>query len=64
MTIRELKAVIDKVIDGVPETHDGDIRIWHGKKEYEVRAVSGYNVFLQLNFETGAKTYDGQEDEE
>jgi hypothetical protein len=63
MTIRELKAVIDKVLDGVPEKHDGDIRIWHGKKEYEVRAVSGYNVFLRLNIETGAKTYEAWEED-
>lgn len=64
MTIREMKAVIEQCLDGVPETHDGEIRIWHGKKEYEVRAVSGYNLFLRLNIETGAKTYDGWEDEE
>ena len=31
--------------------------------EYEVRAVSGYNVFLRLNIETGAKTYDRWGDE-
>lgn len=58
MTIRNLKSYIDSYLENVPDTHDGEIRIWHGKKEYEIRAVSGGNVFLRLNIETGAKTYD------
>ena len=58
MTIRQLKAVIDEYLKDVPETHDGDIRIWHGKKEYEIREVHGNGVLIRLNLQTGAKTYD------
>jgi hypothetical protein len=58
MTIRNLKSIIDNYLENVPETHDGEIRVWHGKKEYEIRTVSGGEVLLRLNIETGAKTYD------
>lgn len=60
MTIREMKKVIDDYLARAPETADGDIRIWHGKREYEVRAVSGFGVILQLHIETGKMTWNDE----
>lgn len=58
MTIREMQKVINDYMADLPETSDGDIRVWHGKKEYSIRAVSGFGVYLQLNIETGPLTFD------